>query len=98
MPNHCVNHVKLSGLDGRVLEEIVTAFHDEDEKFSLLEYFRPMPEHTRNTTVGTSGHSYEDEDGWYGWSIKNWGTKWGDYETDLITNTRYNRLSHIVRR
>ena len=62
MPNWCSNDVTLRHKDPAMIERAVKAY--QEGKF--LNEFIPMPQ---ELLEGTG-------DGWYGWAVSNWGTKW----------------------
>jgi hypothetical protein len=62
MPNWCNNEVTLRHKDPAMIERAVKAY--QEGKF--LNEFIPMPQ---ELLEGTG-------DGWYGWAVSNWGTKW----------------------
>lgn len=93
MPNLCSNQLTITGP-----EADVKAFVDGVEgKDSLVDAYHPMPEELNSTTAGYPGDKDEVRNAmrakygapdWYEWAHTNWGTKWGDYDTDLMTNER----------
>ena len=62
MPNWTNNEVTLRHKDPAMIERAVKAY--QEGKF--LNEFIPMPQ---ELLEGTG-------DGWYGWAVSNWGTKW----------------------
>jgi len=92
MPNHCQNHLTVSGPPADVTAFVKAA---TDAK-SLVDAFVPMPTELEGTTAGTPADPDEVRErnirlygapDWYDWANKNWGTKWGDYDTDLLGHT-----------
>lgn len=60
MPNWCCNVVTLRHKDPAMIERAAKAF----DRSELLNEFVPMPEELK------------EGDGWYGWAVSHWGTKW----------------------
>ena len=60
MPNWCFNNISIRHSDPAMLDRVVKA------KEALLQEFIPMPQ----ALIEGTG------DGWYGWAVSNWGTKW----------------------
>lgn len=65
MPNWCYNKLEVSGAKDAVADFQTQTTNDEGH-FSL-DRLVPMPAELKAPDAG---------DGWYDWSIKNWGTKW----------------------
>lgn len=89
MPNLCSNHLTITGPEADV-KKFADAVEGAE---SICDALLPMPEELKDTTVG----SHPDPDDvraalrakygaadWYEWAMNNWGTKWGDYDTDLL--------------
>lgn len=53
------------------------------ERFVDFDLLVPMPAAVKGTTVGSGGFDSYDERGWYGWSLRHWGTKWNAYESEV---------------
>lgn len=79
MPNWCCNVVTLRHKDPAMIERAAKAF----DRGELLNEFHPMPKELR------------EGDGWYGWAVNNWGTKWdvGGDGRDEITDPNQIELS-----
>jgi len=81
MPNWCYNTAKISGSKTEI-ERFVKFLKEteDDSNEGWFTFFRPMPQKIKNT-----------ENGWYEWSINNWGCKWNcqvsDWTYDEDTNT-----------
>ena len=61
MPNWCNNTIKVQATKERIDE--FEKFLNENDGKEWFTYFRPLPEELIN-------------EGWYEWSINNWGCKW----------------------
>ena len=61
MPNWCNNTIKIQSEKKRIDE--FERFLNENDGKDWFTHFRPLPEDLKN-------------DGWYEWSINNWGCKW----------------------
>lgn len=60
MPNWCMNDVMLKHKDPAMIERAVKAY----QQGKFLNEFIPMPQELL------------EGEGWYGWAVSNWGTKW----------------------
>lgn len=60
MPNWCSNHITISSTNEESINHIWNVIHEDDD-LNLMG-LRPRPD-----DVG---------DGWHGWSVQHWGTKW----------------------
>lgn len=91
MPNYCGNQLTVKG-DANEINKFVKSIQtqtEDGENISILKNLYPCPQElydvdangtVRSELVQKYGHS-----DWYGWSIANWGTKWGDWDTHLIS-------------
>lgn len=70
MPNHCENTLQITGPDVDIRRFIHITKCDEKEPYVIAQHM-PIPDEFKG-------------DGWYTWCVNNWGTKWGDYETQLF--------------
>jgi hypothetical protein len=61
MPNWCSNTITISA-EPKKIQEFVNFLEEKDGK-NWFDFFRPTPESLK-------------EEGWYEWSVENWGTKW----------------------
>ena len=93
MPNWCENSLLIQGPE-ELIEDFINTVQDENhsEKFELANTLMPMPEilqggeaperdeEKAEKAIAETGHR-----DWYDWANddNNWGTKWGDCETDL---------------
>ena len=101
MPNHCNNTLGVAGETEEVEKfiEFVTNkdFAKKGDEYSIFKNLMPMPEELEGTTSPSKSSNEElikkyGTDNWYDWCYKNWGTKWGDYETtksDLMNHVTY---------
>jgi hypothetical protein len=85
MPNWCDNTLRVTG-DAEALNRFATDIKNEDGSIQILKNLIPFP-------VELEGNDITDKDGnviakafsdaGYSWCLRNWGTKWGDCETEL---------------
>lgn len=61
MPNWCNNTIEIRA-DKEMLDEFESFLKESDGK-DWFTFFKPLPEHLK-------------DEGWYEWSIENWGCKW----------------------
>lgn len=88
MPNHVSNTLSITGP-----EQDVRAFHaavsiDRGEDSGIIRTFLPFPTELEGKDITDKngdvvGRAFSDEG--YNWCLKNWGTKWGDYDTDVVS-------------
>jgi hypothetical protein len=72
MPNWCSNHMTIIGPEAEV-RSILSAIRPElDDEDSGLRKFMPQPKDENGELVGGTS-----------WQYDNWGTKWGDCDTDI---------------
>lgn len=87
MPNWCFDRLEVIG-EAEVVANFKSASTNADGDFSF-DCLVPMPEALRKPDGG---------DGWYNWSVDNWGTKWdvrGDevYTSHDVTDEGLSRLT-----
>ena len=92
MPNWCENNFQITG-PADDIRRFVTEIHDvNEETFELAKTLMPMPEILNGTKAPNDDEESQKEaisatgfPDWYEWanSDTNWGTKWGDCDTDL---------------
>ena len=92
MPNHCNNTLGIIGLTKDVesfFNLVKVESNDVDNvDFEILNGLIPMPKELEGTKKDYEPESKNEDlikkygaDNWYDWCNTNWGTKWGDYET-----------------
>ena len=91
MPNWCDNNLTVTG-DADELKRFVAAITNADESITILKNLVPFP-------AELEGEDILDKDGnaiaraftdsGYSWCLRNWGTKWGDCETEITINDDY---------
>lgn len=78
-------------------EEEIKRFTDGIKDSKILESYVPCPAELHETVAGSVGEDKAEEHrkqqesniakyghkDWYDWSYDNWGTKWGDCDTDI---------------
>jgi hypothetical protein len=88
MPNWCDNTLRVTG-DVEALKRFIVDITNEDESITILKNLVPFP-------TELEGNDITDKDGnviarafsdaGYSWCLRNWGTKWGDCETEITVN------------
>lgn len=80
MPNHCDNTLQITGPEVDIRRFIHITKCDEKEPYVIAQHM-PIPNNFKG-------------DGWYTWCVNNWGTKWGDYETQLFKEAPDEAIFH----
>ena len=81
MPNHCTNELRLTGP-----KEVLDQFRLDASQ--PAKGWSPSDESTEPTLLNFQGaapfpeEGRDDSQGWYNWSVENWGTKWNAYDVD----------------
>jgi hypothetical protein len=88
MPNWCDNTLRVTG-DAEALKRFVVEITNEDESISILKNLVPFPTELEGEDIldregNVFGQAFTDEG--YSWCLRNWGTKWGDCETEITVN------------
>lgn len=100
MPNHCENTLGVLG-QTEDITEFINFISKGDDIYEIFKSLKPMPEELIDTTFPQVENeelkSKYGSDNWYDWCAANWGTKWGDYETQTSgiehsSITRYSSL------
>ena len=103
MPNWCENNLHIQGPE-ELIEDFINAVQDENdsEKFELANTLMPMPEilqggeaPARDEDVAEEAIAQTGHRDWYDWANddNNWGTKWGDCDTNLWWNDEYTKIN-----
>ena len=87
MPNWCNNNLTVTG-DAESLQKFLTAITNADESITILKNLVPFPTELEGKEItdkdgNVFGRAFTDEG--YSWCLRNWGTKWGDCETDIVS-------------
>jgi hypothetical protein len=96
MPNWCDNNIRIEGPEDQLLD-FFNEVQDEDdgESFEIAKSLMPMPEilqgseaPARDEDVAKEAIAKTGHRDWYDWANddSNWGTKWGDCDTNLWFN------------
>lgn len=87
MPNHVENRLKINGNEKQIKEVkefLKSKYKDGEERNIDFNKITPMPKWVFNKDLGRKEEEkYGKENCWYEWSIKNWGTKWNAYKSNL---------------
>lgn len=86
MPNHVENILKIKGTKEEIKEVkdfLKGKWNDGTERNIDFNNITPMPKWVyRRDLSSREEEKYGRENCWYGWSRKNWGTKWNAYESE----------------
>ena len=107
MPNHCNNTLGVAGKTEEV-EKFVEFVTNKDldkkgDEYQIFKNLMPMPKELEGTTSPSKEINKElikkyGSDNWYDWCYKNWGTKWGDYDTsksELVKSVSNKKESYV---
>jgi hypothetical protein len=88
MPNWCDNTLRVTG-DTEALKRFVVDITNEDESITILKNLLPFPAELVGKDIldkegNVFGQAFTDDG--YSWCLRNWGTKWGDCETEITVN------------
>jgi hypothetical protein len=86
MPNHCNNEVTLQCRTEEVALRIKAHLAGKESLFdfnSLVPEPEELLESSDDSEVKASRVAQYGHDGWYGWRLANWGTKWNSYDCTL---------------
>lgn len=86
MPNHVENILKIKGSKEeikKVKDSLKGKWNDGTDRNIDFNNITPMPKWVYKGDLSRKEREkYGDENCWYEWSHKNWGTKWNAYESD----------------
>lgn len=87
MPNHVENRLKIIGNKNQIKEVkefLKGKWNDETDHNIDFNKITPMPKWVFSKNLRSEDEKkYGKENCWLEWSIKNWGTKWNAYQSDL---------------
>jgi hypothetical protein len=81
MPNHITNILTIHGADEQV-DRVLEFIKNDELGVGTIDFNKitPMPPWVFQGNLGREEEEkYGEENCWYDWSIKNWGTKWNAY-------------------
>jgi len=104
MPNFCDNTLHIEGADDEI-QRFLDSTTIGEHTYEILKSLYPVPQELTDTVSGWSSNEEEQAErekqyarntekygykDWYDWQNANWGTKWGDCDTQLVgRNTDY---------
>lgn len=110
MPNWCSTTMTVKG-DPQELKQFLDGIAKTDEGiYKILDTYYPCPQELKDTVAGFGGteeqqlerglqqaenvanHGFTD---WYSWCNENWGTKWGDCNTELTCYTEKDAIFQL---
>jgi len=89
MPNHITNILTIYGTDEQV-DKVLEFIKNDELGVGTIDFNKitPMPPWIFQGNLGREDEEkYGEENCWYDWSIKNWGTKWNAYGQPSNRNT-----------
>lgn len=102
MPNYCTNILDIHGEDEDIEKFLNAIRNPHTNHYNILHNLLPTPTELTQTVAGWSSdpdtqaeyqrkfdenlakYGYKD---WYDWNVANWGTKWSDDQTHIITQS-----------
>lgn len=88
MPNWCDNTLRVTG-NAEALKRFVGDITNDDESIEIMKNLLPFPTELEGKDIldkdgNAIARAFTDEG--YSWCLRNWGTKWGDCETEITVN------------
>ena len=87
MPNHCTNYLQVDGTaeDVKSFMDAVSVPTTHDEEYQICRTLLPLPEDAHKTIDGGTVSVFSDTG--YDTALRLWGTKWGDYDVQLLESS-----------